>query len=117
MFVICSFTASQGGTDDICPSLSSQGCLYNDSKQLWKTEIVFVSRAESKRLSSISKIMSLSRTHQTGLFGVRCKRLSFQMRCYSTVTCPLGLLNLVLVGLGAKNPKASKKLTCLAFLK
>lgn len=46
------------GTDSFCFGLSFQGCLYSDSEQPWKTEVVSPSRVEGKLLSSIIKMFS-----------------------------------------------------------
>lgn len=38
--------AGAGSTDDSCPALSAQRCLYKDSEEPWETEIMLVSRAK-----------------------------------------------------------------------
>lgn len=55
MFGISACFASRD-TDDLRPEISVQGCLYNDSVQPWKRELM--SPSEERLLSTIIKIIA-----------------------------------------------------------
>lgn len=116
MFGISACFASRD-TDDLRSEISVQGCLYNDSVQPWKRELM--SPSEERLLSTIIKIIAPCRANVRQVCSQPIVVLGSICWCFSIATHPFGLLSIFPKGLGERGPEVNIKLLvlCLAGTK